>query len=186
MEFTDWIKDANCESVLGRASALVLIAGLALEILTQVQTNGISGRIIADLNVEAQQAKLATEHLRKETAWRRLTKEEYSAIAAFARADGPHSIACDNTTDPETGPYANDICQALGDGGWKIDRGTGMSGGGTIIGVQIYPTGDAGGLSAAIAFGHQLAKAAHVHVNLLEHEIRGQLTVVIGSKLREK
>jgi hypothetical protein len=52
VQFTKWIP-ANWESRAGNISALILVAGLACEILTQVMVNATSGQIIALLNNEA-------------------------------------------------------------------------------------------------------------------------------------
>jgi len=56
VEFTDWIKSPQTLSRVGIASALILVIGLAGEILTQVKVNSISGRMIAFLNSEAANA----------------------------------------------------------------------------------------------------------------------------------
>ncbi len=53
VEFTNWIADKDWKATLGKASALTLIAGLALEIAAQVQVNTTSGQMIAFLNDEA-------------------------------------------------------------------------------------------------------------------------------------
>jgi hypothetical protein len=56
VEFTQWIRPVERETFIGRLSALLLIAGLAVEILAQVQVNTISNREIAVLNKEAGEA----------------------------------------------------------------------------------------------------------------------------------
>ncbi len=112
VDFTTCIKGRLKMRQFGRASLLVL-TGLALEILAQVQVNRISGAQIAASSVEA-------ETIRKEAAWRRLTKAQHDAIVAFARADGPHQIVCAAPLDPEAGMLAGDICSAFSDGGWQM------------------------------------------------------------------
>ena len=50
---TSWIKSPQTLSRVGVTSALILVIGLAGEILTQVRVNSISGQMIAFLNKEA-------------------------------------------------------------------------------------------------------------------------------------
>ncbi len=53
VEFTQFIRSDRAKSAIGRASALILIVGLAAELLTQVSVNAISGQMIAALNARA-------------------------------------------------------------------------------------------------------------------------------------
>lgn len=57
VEFTNWIKSGSCAKKIGAGSAILLIIGLAAEILTQVKLNTMNGQIIAILDDEAAQAK---------------------------------------------------------------------------------------------------------------------------------
>jgi len=81
VEFTTWIKDQSLKSVVGRASAFILIVGLALEIPTQVRINAISGQIIALLNNQTAEAKLETKRIEATVAWRIIPNDKYIAMA---------------------------------------------------------------------------------------------------------
>ena len=89
VEFTNWITDERWQSMVGRASALVLVAGLAGEILTQVQVNSISGRMIAFLNTQVSQAVTSAGKLglKVDTMSEFVTRKERDADSAIARMD---------------------------------------------------------------------------------------------------
>jgi len=71
------------------ASALVLVVGLAGEILTQVQVNSISGQMIAFLNTEARQAVTLAGKLgvKVDTVSEFATRKGREADSAIARMD---------------------------------------------------------------------------------------------------
>jgi hypothetical protein len=76
VEFTEWIRSPRRRSNFGIASALILIFGLTVEILTQVKVNSLSGQIIAFLNNDTADAKL---QLAKYRAWRQELLAEHRA-----------------------------------------------------------------------------------------------------------
>ncbi len=57
-EFTNLLKDESKRRRLAKASVLVLIAGLAVELVSLVRTSQLSNQIVAQLNQEAAQAKV--------------------------------------------------------------------------------------------------------------------------------
>lgn len=85
VEFTDWIKSPQTISRVGIASALILVIGLAGEILTQVRVNSISGQIIAFLNNDTASLRL---ELAKIQLPRNLSDEAQKRIADKIRPLG--------------------------------------------------------------------------------------------------
>ncbi len=82
-EFIPWFGSVWWRTNGGKASALLLIAGLAAEGITQVKTNSISGQIIAFLNEragrlekEAADAKERAALIQRAAAWRRITSDQ--------------------------------------------------------------------------------------------------------------
>ncbi len=79
-EFTDWPKRIGCEQSITRLSALILIAGLAGEVITQPNTNAASATLVAVLNKETGQLALDLEKERSITFARPWTKDQFDAI----------------------------------------------------------------------------------------------------------
>jgi hypothetical protein len=79
VEFTSWVP-AHKHSKAGMAWALVLIFGLACEVITQVKVNTISGQIIAFLNNQTAQLETDLQKEREKTSARPWTKEQFDAI----------------------------------------------------------------------------------------------------------
>ena len=63
VEFTNWVK-SNWRARSGMISALVLIFGVAAEVVTQVKVNSISGQIIAALNNDTASLRLELAKIR--------------------------------------------------------------------------------------------------------------------------
>lgn len=82
VEFTGCIKARWLRKKVGMASALILIVGLAGEILTQIRVNAISGQIIAFLNDEAAEAKLEIARL---TTERKLSPVQFNELVKALR-----------------------------------------------------------------------------------------------------
>ena len=90
VEFTDWIKSPQTLSRVGIASALILVIGLAGEILTQVRVNSISGQIIAFLNNDTASLRL---ELAKIKAPRNLTTEAQKRVANRIKSLGKQTYS---------------------------------------------------------------------------------------------
>jgi hypothetical protein len=90
IELTDWVKLPERKKRAGKASALILILGLAGELISTVKISGVTGELIATLNKEAGDAREAagnaqTENLRLQGELTSATEESRSNDAALAR-----------------------------------------------------------------------------------------------------
>jgi hypothetical protein len=68
VEFTDRIKSAFLKPKIGKVSALVLIVGLSLELISLPKLSAINGRIVAMLNTQAAEAQRAADEARQRAA----------------------------------------------------------------------------------------------------------------------
>jgi hypothetical protein len=84
-EFTDWPKRIGYEKAITRLSALILIAGLAGEGVTQPTTNAANATLVALLNKQAGQLAIDLERERTKTAARPWKKEQFDAIQEIKR-----------------------------------------------------------------------------------------------------
>jgi hypothetical protein len=95
-EFTAWFRGCQWWAAKGgRASALLLVAALAVELVAQVNVNIRSGQIIAILNRETAEARERTEELKKLAAWRELSEASRNDLAKSLSAippSVPHSV----------------------------------------------------------------------------------------------
>lgn len=62
IELTKWVKSPELTKQIGAASALILILGLAGELISTVKISAVTGEITAILNKEAADAQLSAEH----------------------------------------------------------------------------------------------------------------------------
>jgi hypothetical protein len=95
-QLTEWIKSVPVRHKIEVASALVLIAALAGEILTQVEANSTNSLIVGILNKEAADSNLAFEQLRQKVGPRRIDEK------AFFIPDSEHTKAI-STSSPCAG-----------------------------------------------------------------------------------
>jgi hypothetical protein len=79
-EFTEWPKVMGVEKPLTRISALILIAGLAGEGITQPNTNAANAKLVAFANRQTAELSLDLEKERSKTSARPWTKEQFDAI----------------------------------------------------------------------------------------------------------
>jgi len=149
----------------GKVSALILIAALAAELVTQVKTNSMSGQIIADLNLEA--------------AGRRITKEQHDSIVHNLRTMPPETFFIEAMSESEAGLYASDIVKTLTDGGW-IDGGHTFPMGEIWTGLVIFQTSASGSSPAKLAAAFQVANVPF-SVGDSAH-VKEKLTIMVGGK----
>jgi hypothetical protein len=79
-EFTDWLERTGWEKKISRLSALILIAGLAGEGITQPKTNAVNATLIAFLNKQSGQLAIDLEKEKQITSARPWKKEQFDAI----------------------------------------------------------------------------------------------------------
>ena len=79
-ELTDWLERTGWEKKISRLSALILIAGLAGEGITQPKTNAINATLIAFLNKQSGQLAIDLEKEKQKTSARPWGKEQFDAI----------------------------------------------------------------------------------------------------------
>ncbi len=91
----------------GAASALLLVAALAAELAIQIETNSISGRVIAFLSDQAKQAELKTARLQMQVSWRQLTPEQATKLAEFAKSNPVKATFTTVQRDPEAQNFCN-------------------------------------------------------------------------------
>jgi len=119
IEFTKLVKSPRWRSTVGIASALVLIVGLAGEILTQFKVNSVSGQMIAFLNKEAAQANLETERIRERLAWRRLDPEQIpKCISELSNFPRQGVMAVNLVNDPEVIQLSTSVSELFSRSGW--------------------------------------------------------------------
>lgn len=122
-ELTDWFKGVQWwKSKGGAASALLLIAALAAELVTQVKTSSISGQTIAFLSdQEAETRERATQaelELARIRLPRDLTSEQQQRIADAVRPYPIREVWIDiSPATWESGVLADEILRALRLGG---------------------------------------------------------------------
>jgi hypothetical protein len=128
-ELTNWFKPFRWwKANGGRASALLLIVALAVELVTQIMTNSISGQIIGLLNIEVADARNRTADIEKLTAWRWLPPDSAAAkrlVDALSSipASVPHSVVFSYAqNDMESLYFASQIGQVfLNSNKWTIN-----------------------------------------------------------------
>lgn len=113
-EFTGWFRRYSWWAMHGsKASALLLVAALAVEIPVQLTTNSKSGRIIGLLNIQAAEARIRAAQIERKFAWRVITSDQGDRLVA-ALAGHSFSIYLEYSTyDSEAYEYANEIYGAL-------------------------------------------------------------------------
>lgn len=123
-DLTDWIKDEHLSKKIEKASALLLILGLAGDLVSI----GLGQTEIAGLNRETAQLRKDAAQLHKEAevehsarvkieasvAWRRLSKEQQSTIADHLKHCAEMKVGVSYMGgDPESQQFAEDIAAAL-------------------------------------------------------------------------
>lgn len=141
-EFTSLPKTNEARSRLARLSLIVLILGIAGELLSTVRTSQLSGQLIANiedragraernageanerasvnereaaqLRLQVEQEKTARAKLEKYAAWRTISDEQADIIVKrLAPLKGRTITMFVYTTDPETSGFANRLAAVL-------------------------------------------------------------------------
>jgi hypothetical protein len=121
-QFVPWPSSGWWRANGGKASALILIAGLASEGITQVETNSTSGQIIADLNL--QEATLSQRNLAFERAISPRTLEQ-NLTGQHLRRFADVEVVVESLPDAEPRRAAGQIrFMLIGEAGWKRFSGT--------------------------------------------------------------
>ena len=103
---------------LGVASAFVS-AWVGYEVTDATQRE--ASKSIAEANARSAEAKLETERLRAQAAWRRITQEQHDHIV---RALEPHNLNIlvkYVAADPEASQFAKELIRTLKDAGASVD-----------------------------------------------------------------
>lgn len=165
-DFTDWFGE-DVRKRVGRASALILIFGLAVEGVAQVNANGTTAQIVAVLNDEAAKAtaaaKIAENNLavlRERQTQRHLKPEEHQAlVSALTLFAGQKATVSCPVSDEESCTYAEDFLSVLEDAHWDlgdkpgVNRGVFVGGDVGLAGIQVtlnQPDVQAGKVPAAV------------------------------------
>jgi len=135
-EFTLFPKSEGAVKKLARLSLIMLILGIAGELLGTFRTSQISGQIIADAEQEAGVAKeeaarlkkvaederLARVQIEEAIAPRRLTPEQRSEMSSnLSRFSRQPVVAINNTFDVEAGILAAEILSTLKMAKWNTN-----------------------------------------------------------------
>jgi hypothetical protein len=173
---------------LARGFAIVLMAGLAIELLALVRTNELFTRTIAALNQEAGLARkdagdaieraaasdLARVQLEKGMAWRHLSEEQKRALCSFLTPTGAErSNILSSPQDGEAWSYANEFANVL--------RSCAISGG-------LGPSGHLGTMywSSDVTFGVWVKYSNLPHVDTPTVEKRRLRATALRKALEEK
>jgi hypothetical protein len=139
-EFTKWLDQIGWEKRISRLSALILVAGLAGEGITQPNTNAANAILIAYLNNQATQALSEQERLKQAMSWRRLTKEQHDKLLAAFKDSRITLQLSEVMNDPEAVQYWTDIFDTLDKANMKnlgVFRGYQ-----TVVGLFLLPSFD--------------------------------------------
>jgi hypothetical protein len=183
-EFTDWLERIGWEKKISRLSALILIAGLAGEVITQPKTNAVNATLIAFLNKQSGQLAIDLEKERANTSARPWTKEQFAAIQEIKGIVTDVGIIVEDKC-LECRSYATFIERALNEAGVTLhgeDVWFGDNWGGIIVYVPTPPNAPNW---AEILSNHPLIKALtkgaiqHVATNFLNcAECRKDIPVI--------
>ena len=123
-EFTSVPKNKETASKLARLSLIVLIFGIAGELLGVVRTSQLSGQIIANIEVQAAQLRKDAEELEKAVSSRRLTGEQKEKFAKLLKQypDPVGVVIVSAFLDSESSDFADDFDSAFHDVPWKTLR----------------------------------------------------------------
>lgn len=139
-DFKYFPKNAENRDRFAKVSALVLIAGLAVELLGLVRTSQLFNLEVARLNFEAENARRATAELQGKISARFLSLEQQHAISA---AVAQFSLKPDSVwirsypNDEEGASLAHQIVVSLGEAGMSVEDRSGDLINPNVIGIQI-------------------------------------------------
>jgi len=123
-EFSKWPERIGWEKKLGRVSALVLIAGLAGEGITQPNTNAANATLVAFVNKQAAQARLEIARL---NARRELNPAQFGELVTALRQykDWKYWVQierADQDASSEQSAFGTQLEQAFDSAGWHRDN----------------------------------------------------------------
>jgi len=90
VEFTSLIKSSFWKPKIGKASALVLIVGLALELISSSRLSVINRQVVAILSTHAAAAEKRAAHAEKATEEERAARVKLEAEVESERLSGEH------------------------------------------------------------------------------------------------
>jgi uncharacterized protein YqhQ len=90
VEFTSLIKSSFWKPRIGKISALVLIVGLALELMASSRLSVINRQVIGILSAQAAEAKKRAAHAEKATEDERAARVKLEAEVESERLSGKH------------------------------------------------------------------------------------------------
>jgi hypothetical protein len=90
VEFTSLIKSSFWKPKIGKASALVLIVGLALELISSSRLSVINRQVVAILSKQASAAEKRAAHAEKATEEERAARVKLEAEVESERLSGKH------------------------------------------------------------------------------------------------
>jgi hypothetical protein len=124
IEFTNVMKDETRSKQVAKASALLLIAGLAGELITQPNTNAASGQLIALLNKQTLQLQLDLEKERAARVPRTISPEQKAMIVQLLSPDRitKGSVLINSAMDGEAWQFGAQILGALKEAGFSVSE----------------------------------------------------------------
>jgi hypothetical protein len=145
-DFLDWFKSLDWWRTKGnKASALLLIAALVAELVIQVRTNSISGRVIALLEEQAAETRERAAHIEEATAWRVLdsgkTQKFENAISSGAERQLTIGFA---VGDPESISLAIQIVNLFLTAHWNVQTVGHWYEGSLVPGIRVLGSDQAG------------------------------------------
>jgi len=132
----------------------------------------------AKLENEAEQARLETERLKRQFAWRRLNETQFHALATgFSEIIGLNLVLSAVGSDPESMLFATDIKRAMAAAGINLEiRGSVFLGQRPVVGINI-----SGPREAIIRVGKVFTQAGF-NVEGYEQPNAKEVEILIGSK----
>jgi hypothetical protein len=149
--FPSIINAESLRTTLGKASALILIAGLAGEIITQVNANNLNAKVVAILNgnaedakmraaqsqQDAEQARLEQEKLKAQLAWRSLTPEIAAQMTSRLSTSKHSVILAYVSNDPEALWLAIQFSKIFDAAKWKVIPQSRTYAGRLVFGISV-------------------------------------------------
>jgi hypothetical protein len=201
-EFTEWANTRGYKDRLGKLATLVLIVGVAGELLGVVNTTRLSGQQIAILTEAAEREHLERVKIEQQAANRDFTPEQLSALSSkLSGFAGQRAVVDVFPVTFEHAAIAGDIAGILENARWNVrgynmlqvpanvrmaSNGTGVPGPLLVQGIQIQATADERSQAAAAALFEAL-KSTVSPGNLmrgvpLDHAEDPRVWIYVGDK----
>jgi hypothetical protein len=129
------IKSGSIRSKFGKASALLLVAGLAGELITQPRTNAANATLVALINKQTAQLQTDLEKERKKNLGRTITKEQFEALQELKGKVAKIYVQADASPDAQL--FAAQITNALMNAGIEV-KGFFPAPGSSMTGIMVY------------------------------------------------